>query len=171
MSDFTVPDRNSTGSSGSSEKKETTWENPYDKLYNLTEKINEALRQREKLAEKGETPHMVRRGEIYYADLSPVVGSEQGGVRPVLIVQNDLGNLTSPTVIVAPLTSRSKKKTLRTHVTVDPPEGGLSRPSQVLCEQVRTLEKSRLSLYLGRLSADTLRRVDEALEQALGTRR
>lgn len=113
----------------------------------------------------------VRRGDIYRADLDPVLGSEQGGVRPVLIVQNDLGNLTSPTVIIAPLTSRSKKKTLRTHVTVDPPEGGLSRPSQVLCEQVRTLEKSRLSLYLGRLSADTLRRVDEALEQALGTRR
>ena len=113
----------------------------------------------------------MRRGDIYRADLDPVLGSEQGGVRPVLIVQNDLGNLTSPTVIVAPLTSRSKKKTLRTHVTVDPPEGGLSRPSQVLCEQVRTLEKSRLSLYLGRLSADTLRRVDEALEQALGTRR
>ena len=113
----------------------------------------------------------VHRGEVFYADLSPVVGSEQGGVRPVLIVQNDLGNLTSPTVIIAPLTSRSKKKTLRTHVTVEPPEGGLNRPSQVLCEQVRTLEKSRLSLYLGRLSADTLRRVDEALEQALGTRR
>ena len=113
----------------------------------------------------------MRRGDIYRADLDPVLGSEQGGVRPVLIVQNDSGNLTSPTVIVAPLTSRSKKKTLRTHVTVDPPEGGLSRPSQVLCEQVRTLEKSRLSLYLGRLSADTLRRVDEALEQALGTRR
>ena len=105
----------------------------------------------------------MRRGDIYRADLDPVLGSEQGGVRPVLIVQNDLGNLTSPTVIIAPLTSRSKKKTLRTHVTVDPPEGGLSRPSQVLCEQVRTLEKSRLSLYLGRLSADTLRRVDEAL--------
>ena len=81
----------------------------------------------------------MRRGDIYRADLDPVLGSEQGGVRPVLIVQNDLGNL--------------------------------SRPSQVLCEQVRTLEKSRLSLYLGRLSADTLRRVDEALEQALGTRR
>lgn len=113
----------------------------------------------------------MKRGDIYRANLDPVQGSEQGGVRPVVIVQNDLGNRTSPTVIIAPLTSRSKKKTLRTHVPVAPPEGGLLRPSQILCEQVRTIEKSRLSLYLGHLSPDTLRRVDEALQLALGTKR
>ena len=112
----------------------------------------------------------MRRGDIYRADLDPVLGSEQGGVRPVLIVQNDLGNLTSPTVIIAPLTSRSKKKTLRTHVTVDPPEGGLSRPSQVLCEQVRTLEKARLEKYLGCVPGSVMAQVDAALALSLGTK-
>ena len=110
----------------------------------------------------------MRRGDIYRADLDPVLGSEQGGVRPVLIVQNDLGNLTSPTVIIAPLTSRSKKKTLRTHVTVEPPEGGLNRSSQVLCEQVRTLEKSRLRQHLGCLSGEKLALVERALALAVG---
>ena len=113
----------------------------------------------------------VRRGDIYYADLSPVVGSEQGGVRPVLIVQNDLGNQSSPTVIVVPLTSRPKRLRQPTHVRVDPPEGGLSRPSVVLCEQVRTLEKRRLSVCLGEVTPGTLNRVDAALRRALGTAR
>ena len=113
----------------------------------------------------------MKRGEIYRADLDPVLGSEQGGVRPVLIVQNDLGNQSSPTVIVAPLTSRRKRLRQPTHVLVLPPEGGLRQPSQVLCEQVRTLGKSRLTDYLGELTADTLRRVDIALQRALGTAR
>ena len=113
----------------------------------------------------------MRRGQIYRADLDPVLGSEQGGVRPVLIVQNDLGNQSSPTVIVVPLTTRRKRAGLPTHVRIDPPEGGLTRPSQVLCEQVRTLEKSRLSDFLGDVSQTTMARVDAALRRALGTAR
>ena len=113
----------------------------------------------------------MKRGEIYRADLDPVRGSEQGGIRPVLIVQNDLGNRTSPTVIVAPLTSRQKRLRQPTHVRIDPPEGGLRFPSLVLCEQVRTLEKSRLFAFLGEVSAESLLRVDEALRRALGTAR
>lgn len=111
----------------------------------------------------------MKRGEIYRADLDPVLGSEQGGVRPVLIVQNDLGNQTSPTVIVVPLTSRRKKLKQKTHVTIDPPEGGLRCPSLILCEQVRTVEKSRLTKFLGVLSPQSLKSVDEALRQALGS--
>ena len=113
----------------------------------------------------------MRRGDVYRADLDPVLGSEQGGVRPVLIVQNDLGNQSSPTVIVVPLTSRRKRPGQPTHVLVEPPEGGLSQPSQVLCEQVRTLEKSRLKAYLGNVSRETLTRVEAALGKALGTAR
>ena len=112
---------------------------------------------------------MMKRGDVYRANLDPVQGSEQGGVRPVVIVQNDLGNLSSPTVIVAPLTSQQKKRSQKTHVEVLPPEGGLRYPSQILCEQLRTLEKTRLSRYLGTLTSDTLRRVDAALAAALGT--
>ena len=119
---------------------------------------------------KRDVSHM-KRGEIYRADLDPVLGSEQGGVRPVLIVQNDLGNMTSPTVIVVPLTSRRKRLRQRTHVQVSPPEGGLRCDSLILCEQVRTIEKSRLGPYLGALTEESLARVDEALRQALGTAR
>ena len=111
----------------------------------------------------------MKRGDIFRADLDPVLGSEQGGVRPVVIVQNDRGNRSSPTVIVAPLTSQRKKLQQKTHVTVDPPEGGLKYPSLILCEQLRTLEKTRLSQYLGTLNSETLLRVDEALLEALGT--
>ena len=111
----------------------------------------------------------MKRGDVYRADLDPVQGSEQGGVRPVVIVQNDWGNLSSPTVIIAPLTSQRKKPRQKTHVLVEPPEGGLRYPSLVLCEQLRTIEKSRLDRYLGSFSADTLHRVDVALSAALGT--
>lgn len=111
----------------------------------------------------------MKRGDVYRADLDPVQGSEQGGIRPVVIVQNDRGNQSSPTVIVAPLTSQRKKLSQRTHVEVLPPEGGLKYPSLVLCEQLRTLEKTRLSKYLGSLSPGTLRLVDAALSAALGT--
>ena len=110
----------------------------------------------------------VKRGDIYYADLSPVVGSEQGGVRPVLIIQNDLGNRFSPTVIALPLTSRMGKAPLRTHVPLQPPQGGVRRPSIILCEQVRTLEKSRLRQHLGCLSGEKLALVERALALAVG---
>ena len=86
----------------------------------------------------------VKRGEIYYADLSPVVGSEQGGVRPVLIVQNDVGNKFSPTVIAAAITSQKEKSKLPTHIELNSPDCGLSRDSVVLLEQVRTIDKRRL---------------------------
>ncbi len=111
----------------------------------------------------------MKRGEIFRANLDPVQGSEQGGIRPVVIVQNDRGNQSSPTVIVAPLTKQRKKLSLRTHVEILPPEGGLKYPSLVLCEQLRTLEKTRLSKYLGTLSPASLRLVDAALSAALGT--
>ena len=110
----------------------------------------------------------MRRGEIYYADLDPVQGSEQGGMRPVLIIQNDLGNRFSPTVIVLPLTSRTGKHPLRTHVVVHPPNGGLPKPSIILCEQVRTLEKRRLRRYVGLLREDKMRLVEQALFIAVG---
>lgn len=110
----------------------------------------------------------VKRGEIYYADLDPVKGSEQGGMRPVLIIQNDLGNRFSPTVIVLPLTSRMNKAPLRTHVTVHPPMGGLQKSSVILCEQVRTLEKKRLCRYVGVLRPDKMRQVEQALLIAVG---
>ena len=109
----------------------------------------------------------MKRGEIYFADLDPVVGSEQGGIRPVLIIQNDLGNRFSPTVIVLPLTSSLNKAPLKTHVPVRPPLGGLKRPSLILCEQVRTLEKKRLKSRLGLLPRETLLLVDRAFALAV----
>ncbi len=110
----------------------------------------------------------MKRGDIYRADLDPVIGSEQGGVRPVLIIQNDAGNLHSPTVIVAAITSRRKKAHMPVHVLITAEESGLAADSVVLTEQVRTLEKSRLTRYLGHLSAETMARIDRALEKSLG---
>ena len=110
----------------------------------------------------------VRRGDIYYADLSPVVGSEQGGVRPVLIVQNDMGNRYSPTVIAAAITSRRDKNDLPTHIRVDAAGSGLLQDSIVLLEQVRTLDKTRLREHMGRLPPGDMRRVDAALNVSLG---
>lgn len=111
----------------------------------------------------------MKRGDIYRADLDPVVGSEQGGVRPVVIIQNDIGNQHSPTVIVAAVTTRRKKPELPVHVLIWPEESGLPQPSVVLTEQVRTLEKTRLTQYLGTLNADAMRRIDQALLRSLGT--
>lgn len=111
----------------------------------------------------------MKRGEIYRASLDPVVGSEQGGIRPVLIVQNDMGNRHSPTVIVAAITSRMKKPGMPTHVPLSAAECGLKQDSVVLMEQVRTLEKTRLTKYLGAVPPATMRRVDEALRLSLGT--
>ena len=110
----------------------------------------------------------MKRGEIYYANLDPVIGSEQGGIRPVLIIQNDLGNRFSPTVIVLPLTSRMGKANLPTHVPIMPPQGGIRKPSLILCEQVRTLEKSRLTGYLGALPGEKMQMVERALSLAVG---
>lgn len=110
----------------------------------------------------------VRRGDIFIADLNPVVGSEQGGIRPVLIVQNDRGNHFSPTVICAAMTSRLTKNDLPTHVWVCAKDSGLKSDSLVLCEQLRTLEKRRLHAHVGRIDELVLRRVEAALRAALG---
>ncbi len=110
----------------------------------------------------------VHRGDIYYADLSPVVGSEQGGVRPVLIVQNDVGNRFSPTVIAAAITSRMDKAKLPTHIQLDAVGGGLARDSIVLLEQIRTLDKKRLREHMGHLDEASMTRVDQALQVSFG---
>ena len=110
----------------------------------------------------------VKRGEIYFADLSPVVGSEQGGMRPVLIVQNDTGNRHSPTVIAAAITSQTGKARLPTHINLSAASCGLSRDSVILLEQIRTLDKSRLRECMGRLDAPTMSRVDGAISVSFG---
>lgn len=110
----------------------------------------------------------VRRGDIYYADLSPVIGSEQGGIRPVLIVQNDVGNRFSPTVIAAAITSQKDKTDLPTHIRVNSQESGLTKDSIVLLEQIRTLDKKRLREHMGRLDEYFMDRVDEALQVSFG---
>lgn len=110
----------------------------------------------------------VRRGDIFFADLSPVVGCEQGGIRPVLIVQNDVGNLHSPTVIAAAITSRTGKNPLPTHILLTAAEYGLERDSVILLEQIRTIDKSRLRGRMGRLDDRAMRRVDGALAVSFG---
>lgn len=110
----------------------------------------------------------IRRGEIYYADLSPVVGSEQGGLRPVLIVQNDVGNKYSPTVIAAAITSRMGKTKLPTHIDVAGIEAGLSKDSVILLEQIRTIDKRRLKERLGMLDQKTMQGVNNAIEVSFG---
>ena len=104
---------------------------------------------------------VVKRGEVYYADLSPSFGCEQGGLRPVVIIQNNVGNKYAPTTIVAPITSSTVKHQIPTHYVIPAGEGGLSDPdSMVLCEQIRTIDKSRLKGKLGTLTADTMREID-----------
>lgn len=110
----------------------------------------------------------VKRGEIYYADLSPVVGSEQGGMRPVLIVQNDIGNRYSPTVIAAAITSQQNKAKLPTHIEIEARTYGLSKNSVVLLEQVRTLDKKRLRERMGCLDDMLMQRVDDAIAVSFG---
>ena len=110
----------------------------------------------------------VRRGDIYYADLSPVVGSEQGGLRPVLIVQNDTGNRHSPTVIAAAITSQTGKARLPTHITLTAGSVGLPKDSIVLLEQVRTLDKRRLREHMGHLDEKQMILVDEAIAVSFG---
>ena len=110
----------------------------------------------------------VKRGDIYYADLSPVVGSEQGGVRPVLIVQNDMGNRFSPTVIAAAITSQKDKSRLPTHISVSSHDCGLARDSVVLLEQIRTIDKRRLKERMGKLDDQSMTQVDRALSISFG---
>lgn len=110
----------------------------------------------------------MHRGDIYYADLSPVVGSEQGGIRPVLIVQNDVGNKYSPTVIAAAITSQTAKTKLPTHINIDANKCGLSKDSVVLLEQIRTLDKRRLKEKMGTLDNLSMQKVDEALSISFG---
>ena len=118
----------------------------------------------------------VKRGDIYYADLSPVVGSEQGGVRPVLIVQNDTGNRHSPTVIAAAITSptgkaitsQTNKAKLPTHIALSAPDYGLPRDSVVLLEQIRTLDKRRLRERMGRVDGELMERIDAAIAVSFG---
>lgn len=120
----------------------------------------------------------IRRGDIYYADLSPVVGSEQGGIRPVLIVQNDMGNKYSPTVIAAAITSRTGKNKLPTHIEVTAGENmvgmnncGLAKNSVILLEQIRTLDKQRLKERMGKLDETTMQQVDSAIGISFGITR
>ena len=111
---------------------------------------------------------IVKRGDIFYADLSPVVGSEQGGMRPVLIVQNDTGNKHSPTVIAAAITSQTGKARLPTHIELNAQSVGLSRDSVILLEQVRTIDKSRLRERMGKLDDTTMTKVDNAIAVSFG---
>lgn len=108
-----------------------------------------------------------RRGEIYVADLSPYVGSEQGGIRPVIILQNNLGNIFSPTLIVAPLTSRYKKRNLPTHYLIEDVEE-LKTTSLVLLEQIKTIDKRRITEYIGQASKDDIKNIEKALTISLG---
>ncbi|MBR2410191.1 MAG: type II toxin-antitoxin system PemK/MazF family toxin [Clostridia bacterium] len=110
----------------------------------------------------------VKRGDIYYADLSPVVGSEQGGIRPVLIVQNDVGNKYSPTVIAAAITSQKYKTQLPTHISVNSGGCGLAKDSIVLLEQVRTIDKTRLKEHMGTLDTAEMTKIDKALSVSFG---
>ncbi|MBQ5633696.1 MAG: type II toxin-antitoxin system PemK/MazF family toxin [Clostridia bacterium] len=110
----------------------------------------------------------VKRGDIYYADLSPVVGSEQGGLRPVLIIQNDVGNRYSPTVIAAAITSRMGKNRLPTHIDIHADRVGLAKDSVVLLEQIRTLDKRRLKEKMGHLDESMMRNVNSAIAVSFG---
>ncbi len=111
---------------------------------------------------------MIKRGEIYYADLSPVVGSEQGGIRPVLIVQNDVGNKYSPTVIAAAITSQREKTKLPTHIEINAQSCGLAKNSVVLLEQIRTIDKKRLKERMGMLDPNAMYQVNSALSISFG---
>ncbi len=110
----------------------------------------------------------VKRGDIFYADLSPVIGSEQGGIRPVLVVQNDVGNKYSPTVIAAAITSKINKAKMPTHIELDAQKYGLSRDSVILLEQVRTIDKKRLREKIGRLDDLQMIKVNDALQISFG---
>lgn len=111
---------------------------------------------------------MIKRGEIYFAQLNPVIGSEQGGIRPVLIVQNEIGNQYSPTTIILAITSQINKAKLPTHIELAAADYGLEKDSVILAEQVRTIDKSRLKQRIAVLSAEKMNKVDNALLISLG---
>lgn len=111
---------------------------------------------------------IIKRGDIYYADLSPVIGSEQGGVRPVLVVQNDIGNRYSPTVIIVAITSQINKAKLPTHVEIKGSDYGLPKDSVLLLEQIRTIDKRRLEEKIGHVTEDIMEKANEALLVSLG---
>ena len=111
---------------------------------------------------------IVKRGDIFYADLSPVIGSEQGGVRPVLVIQNDIGNKYSPTIIIAAITSQINKAKLPTHIEINAPDYGLPKDSVVLLEQIRTIDKKRLREKIGHFDEDMMNNVDECLKISIG---
>ena len=115
----------------------------------------------------GWTELVIRRGDIYYADLRPVVGSEQGGIRPVIVVQNEAGNRHSSTVIIAAITSKMKRPKLPTHIMLDSSSCDIAKDSVILLEQLRTIDKQRLKEKVCHVDADVLRRVDEALKISL----
>ena len=111
---------------------------------------------------------VIRRGDLYYADLSPVVGSEQGGIRPVVIIQNDIGNKYSPTVIAAAITSQINKAKLPTHIEINAKDYGLHKDSVILLEQIRTIDKKRLREKIGRLDDELMVKVNDALNISFG---
>ncbi|MBO8171643.1 MAG: type II toxin-antitoxin system PemK/MazF family toxin [Bacillaceae bacterium] len=111
---------------------------------------------------------IVKRGDVFFADLSPVVGSEQGGVRPVLVIQNDIGNRFSPTVIVAAITAQIQKAKLPTHVEINAKTYGFDRDSVILLEQIRTIDKQRLTDKITHLDEEMMMKVDESLQISLG---
>lgn len=115
-----------------------------------------------------EGPMNIQRGDIYYANLSPVVGCEQGGWRPVVVVQNNVGNRHSPTVIVAAITTSATKAKLPTHITIQAKVGVLPRDSMVLLEQIRTLDKRRLGAYIGPIGDRVMNQIDEGIAISLG---
>lgn len=112
---------------------------------------------------------MIQRGDIYYADLSPVIGSEQGGIRPVLIVQNDTGNKHSPTVIAVAITAQINKAKLPTHIEIDAEKYGLVKDSVILCEQIRTIDKRRLRSRIGKADKALMRKVSASLSLSMAT--
>lgn len=119
------------------------------------------------MAKEGKMINGIKRGDIFYADLSPVIGSEQGGLRPVLIIQNDVGNKYSPTVIAAAITSKTSKAKLPTHIDIYAESTGLLKDSVILLEQIRTLDKKRLKEKTGHLSAAKMNEVDTAIAVSL----
>lgn len=110
---------------------------------------------------------MVKRGDLFYADLSPVIGSEQGGVRPVVVIQNDIGNKYSPTIIISAITSQINKAKLPTHIEIKANNFGLTKDSVILLEQVRTIDKKRLKEKIGHFDEKTMEEIDKALKTSL----
>lgn len=121
------------------------------------------------IKENGKWSMKVKRGEIYYADLSPVIGSEQAGIRPILVVQNDVGNKFSPTIIGIAITSKQKVK-LPTHIEIEGAKYGLDKDSVILAEQIRTLDKKRLREKVGQIDEETMEKVKRAIEISFGIR-